>query len=192
MQNITNEYHMAYSDLHVNHAIKSGHLDQVKDKLGVKKSYDYLAKKKLNQVRGKTVGEAADQLRISGAVEFAGAMNMINRDVIHQDMDIDTLVDYSNGADKDTFIMLIGNKSDLIDKRIVSKEEAQTKAEQYNIAFLETSAKNGDNIEKAFTELVEQIYKANISIQHNEEVIEESNGEGVNLENKEEKKKGCC
>ena len=46
----------------------------------------------------------------------------------------------------------------------------------------------------AFNELVEQIYKTiiSISIQHNEEEIEEFNGDEVNLENKEEKKKGCC
>ena len=48
-------------------------------------------------------------------------------------------------------IMIIGNKSDLEGQREVSREEAQTKAEQYNIAYLETSAKSGDNINKAFT-----------------------------------------
>ena len=105
------------------------------------------------------------------------------------------LLDLKTNGDKDILIILIGNKSDLIDKREVSTEEAQTKAEQYNIAFLETSAKTGDNIVKAFTELVTQVYNTNISLQQSNFEIEENNSDGVNLVNKSEektKKKGCC
>ena len=105
------------------------------------------------------------------------------------------LLDFKTNGDKDILIILIGNKSDLIDKREVSAEEAQTKAEQYNIAFLETSAKTGDNIVKAFTELVTQVYNTNISLQQSNFEIEEHNSDGVNLVNKSEektKKKGCC
>ena len=104
------------------------------------------------------------------------------------------LIDLRTNADKDILIILIGNKSDLVENREVSKEEAQTKAEQYNIAYLETSAKSGDNIAKAFTELVEQVYKANISTLQSDVHIEDCNGDGVNLNKDEEKtkKKGCC
>ena len=105
------------------------------------------------------------------------------------------LIDLRTNADKDILILLIGNKSDLIDTREISEEEARTKAEQYNIAFLETSAKTGDNIAKAFTELVTQVYNTNISTQQNNFEIEENNSDGVNLVNKSEektKKKGCC
>ena len=105
------------------------------------------------------------------------------------------LIDLRTNGDKDILIILIGNKCDLIDKREVSVEEAQTKAEQYNIAYMETSAKNGDNIIKAFSELVSQVYYANITMQQNNVQIEGNNGDGVNLVNKEEekkKKKGCC
>ena len=104
------------------------------------------------------------------------------------------LIDLRTNADKDILIILIGNKRDLMDNREVSVEEAQTKAEQYNIAYMETSAKSGDNISKAFTELVEQVYKANITMLQSDVQIEDSNGEGVNLNRDEEKikKKGCC
>ena len=105
------------------------------------------------------------------------------------------LLDLKTNGDKDILIILIGNKADLLEKREVSIEEAQTKAEQYNIAFLETSAKTGDNIVKAFTELVTQVYNTNISTQQNNFEIEENNSDGVNLVNKSEektKKKGCC
>ena len=105
------------------------------------------------------------------------------------------LLDLKTNGDKNILIILIGNKADLLEKREVSIEEAQTKAEQYNIAFLETSAKTGDNIVKAFTELVTQVYNTNISTQQNNFEIEENNSDGVNLVNKSEektKKKGCC
>ena len=105
------------------------------------------------------------------------------------------LLDLKTNGDKNILIILIGNKADLLEKREVSIEEAQTKAEQYNIAFLETSAKTGDNIAKAFTELVTQVYNTNISTQQNNFEIEENNSDGVNLVNKSEektKKKGCC
>ena len=103
------------------------------------------------------------------------------------------LIDLRTNADKDILILLIGNKSDLSDKREISEEEARTKAEQYNIAFLETSAKSGDNVDKAFTQLIEQVYNANMSMLQSNIEIEENNGDGVNLVNKDDtKKKGCC
>ena len=104
------------------------------------------------------------------------------------------LIDLRTNADKDILIVLIGNKSDLLDNREVSSEDAQTKAEQYNVAYMETSAKNGDNISKAFTELVEQVYKANISLLQSDVQIEDNNEDGVNLNKEEEKtkKKACC
>jgi Ras-related protein Rab-11A len=104
------------------------------------------------------------------------------------------LIDLRTNADKDILILLIGNKSDLIDTREISEEEARTKAEQYNIAFLETSAKTGDNINKAFSQLIEEVYKANISLLQSNIEIEENNGDGINLVEKKDqtKKNGCC
>ena len=69
------------------------------------------------------------------------------------------VTDLKTNGDKNISIVLIGNKSDLEDKREVEKEEGIKKSEEYKIAFLETSALNGDNIDKAFNELLEQIYQ---------------------------------
>ena len=105
------------------------------------------------------------------------------------------IIDLKTNCDKDMLIMIIGNKSDLEEERDVSKDEAQAKAEQYNIAYMETSAKNGDNINKAFHEIIEQIYNNADLMAKNDATIGENNGEGVNLSNKEEeekKKSGCC
>lgn len=55
-------------------------------------------------------------------------------------------------------IVLIGNKSDLANKRQVKYTEGKKLAETWgNSAFLETSAKNGENVEKAFATLVREI-----------------------------------
>ena len=105
------------------------------------------------------------------------------------------IIDLKTNCDKNMLIMIIGNKLDLEEERDVSKDEAQTKAEQYNLAYMETSAKNGDNSEKAFHEIVEQIYKNADLMAKNDATIEENNGEGINLANKEDeekKKSGCC
>ena len=55
------------------------------------------------------------------------------------------------------FILLVGNKSDLNDQREISEEEVKKKAEVYNIAFCETSALKGNNIEFAFESLIDKI-----------------------------------
>ena len=46
--------------------------------------------------------------------------------------------------------MLVGNKTDLVDKRQVSIEEADAKARELNVMFIETSAKAGFNVKALF------------------------------------------
>ena len=120
----------------------------------------------------------------------------ISRRITFENID-NWLIDLRTNGDKDILIILIGNKSDLNSKREVNKDEAETKAEQYNIAFLETSAKNGDNIEKAFSELVEQVYNANKnSIEKHDVKVEGNNEDGISLQkddvDEQKKNKGCC
>ena len=43
--------------------------------------------------------------------------------------------------------MLIGNKSDLANKRAVSREEGESFAQKNGLTFLETSAKTAENVE---------------------------------------------
>lgn len=50
----------------------------------------------------------------------------------------------------DVIIMLVGNKTDLSDKRQVSTEEGERKAKELNVMFIETSAKSGYNVKQLF------------------------------------------
>jgi len=56
----------------------------------------------------------------------------------------------------DVGIILLGNKCDLENHRQVSSEQGMALATKYGILFLETSAKTGHNIEKAFNEIVKR------------------------------------
>ena len=48
----------------------------------------------------------------------------------------------------DVIIMLVGNKTDLQDKRQVAMEEGERKAQELNVMFIETSAKAGYNVKQ--------------------------------------------
>jgi len=63
-------------------------------------------------------------------------------------------------AAEDGAYLLLGNKSDLKTERRVSKEEGDALCQELNaIEFIETSAKYGENVEKAFQSLVSFILK---------------------------------
>ncbi|XP_072519384.1 ras-related protein Rab-41 isoform X4 [Salminus brasiliensis] len=50
----------------------------------------------------------------------------------------------------DVIIMLVGNKTDLADKRQVSVEAAEKKARELSVMYIETSAKAGYNVKQLF------------------------------------------
>jgi len=55
-------------------------------------------------------------------------------------------------------IVLVGNKCDMATRRVVKTGEGKKLAESWsNLAFIETSAKTGDGIDKAFATLVREI-----------------------------------
>ena len=104
-------------------------------------------------------------------------------------------------ASEDVLIMLVGNKSDLEDKREVQIDEAKKKAEQHKIAFCETSALKGNNIEQAFDSLIDEIAKKVEKEKLSEvKVIKESIPITLDTNEKKEKdngknnnnKKNCC
>lgn len=50
--------------------------------------------------------------------------------------------------DENVPFLLVGNKSDLDDRRQVSADEAKARAEQWGVCYVETSAKTRANVDK--------------------------------------------
>ncbi|XP_065680883.1 ras-related protein Rab-26 isoform X1 [Hydra vulgaris] len=90
-------------------------------------------------------------------------------------------------ASTDAVVMLLGNKADLTKERQVKREEGEKLAMNFNVPFLETSAKTGINIELAFEAV-------------SRELISHSKANGFNSSHfnigqyvtEKERKPGCC
>ncbi|KAE8676402.1 Ras-related protein RABA2c [Hibiscus syriacus] len=103
-----------------------------------------------------------------------------------------------NHADSNIVLMMAGNKSDLNHLRAVSEQDGQNLAEKDGLSFLETSALDATNIEKAFQTILTEVYhivskkalaaqeaKANAAIPGQGTTIDVADASGNT-------KKGCC
>jgi len=91
----------------------------------------------------------------------------------------------SEGVNK----ILVGNKCDMNDKRVVSVEKGQELANEFNIPCIETSAKNNINVEAAFIKLATEI-KSRLIDSADDKTPKK---DGVKLTEKPDKKAaGCC
>ena len=67
--------------------------------------------------------------------------------------------DCLNNCSKTIYMILVGNKSDLEERRVVSKEKGEELAIKYGIKFYETSAKEGINVKNVFINSIDEIAK---------------------------------
>jgi Ras-related protein Rab-2A len=98
---------------------------------------------------------------------------------------------------KDILICLVGNKSDLESKRVISTEEGKKFAEDNGLLFYETSAQNGNNIEDMFnkvtSDIVNRIETGKIQLDTHNTGIKIGKYPNKEIEQAlEKKKKGCC
>ncbi|XP_046846981.1 ras-related protein Ral-a-like [Xenia sp. Carnegie-2017] len=60
-------------------------------------------------------------------------------------------------GDENIPFLLVGNKADLEDKRQVTQDVARSKAEEWKVPYVETSAKTKENVDKVFYDLMLEI-----------------------------------
>ena len=111
--------------------------------------------------------------------------------------------DLKESGDDDVSILIVGNKCDLEASREVTTDEVKKKAELYKMAYCETSALKGENIDNAFRTLIKIVVEKNEKKKNEEDKYgNKSNviSTGVTLETKiisEEKRQKnkygkCC
>ncbi|MCL7034971.1 hypothetical protein MKW94_017062, partial [Papaver nudicaule] len=84
--------------------------------------------------------------------------------------------------------LLVGNKCDLVDQKVVDTETAKAFADSLGIPFLETSAKEGSNVEQAFLTMAAEI-KKKMGNQH----ASDNKGSTVQMKGQPiQEKSNCC
>ncbi|GBG59356.1 hypothetical protein CBR_g38384 [Chara braunii] len=92
----------------------------------------------------------------------------------------------------DVIIMLVGNKTDLVDKRQVSIEEGDAKAREFGVMFIETSAKAGFNIKALFRKIAAALPGMEaVSATKTEDLVDVKLTPTVNPPQAENKAGGC-
>mmetsp|Transcript_17221 Transcript_17221/g.17140 ORF Transcript_17221/g.17140 Transcript_17221/m.17140 type:complete len:111 (+) Transcript_17221:344-676(+) len=100
-------------------------------------------------------------------------------------------------------VMLVGNKCDLEDKRSVKSDDALAYSQRNNMAFMETSALDSTNVDKAFEKIVNLIYdqtikntestkKSEQSVVGPTKKIESTREEKIRVQKDSQSKSGCC
>merc|ERR1711920_1177608 len=102
-----------------------------------------------------------------------------------------------NHADDDARKIIVGNKCDMNEKRLISTYRGQELAMSQEVDFIETSASTGENVEKAFETLVKRCLehlekKGELHAgPHNQKRVKVG-GSSKNFANSDDESKGGC
>jgi Ras-related protein Rab-1A len=103
------------------------------------------------------------------------------------------LIEIEKNANKNVYKLLIGNKSDLEEKRKVTYQEGKDFATSNGMQFMETSAKTASKVQEAFELLTQEIIKASVTkdrgMEKKEKAVHLSQGVSDLSTNQ---KSGCC
>ena len=103
------------------------------------------------------------------------------------------LIEIEKNANKNVYKLLIGNKSDLEEKRKVTFQEGKDFATSNGMQFIETSAKTASKVQEAFELLTQEIIKASVTkdrgMEKKDKAVHLSSGVS-DLSTKQ--KGGCC
>ena len=93
-------------------------------------------------------------------------------------------IDELRTTGNEALIFLVGNKCDLEESRVITKEEAQTYARSLSIEYTETSAKMNINITELFENIARKLPKNEKGLVDRDEVV--ITGDKTSTKN------GCC
>ena len=102
------------------------------------------------------------------------------------------LIEIEKNASKNVLKVLIGNKVDLEDKRVITYNQGKEFADTYGLKYIETSAKKNLNVNEAFETLGRELIEAS----DDKRIIKQKPNKKVTVSNAQdltpEQKKGCC
>ncbi|KAG1054111.1 hypothetical protein G6F43_003856 [Rhizopus delemar] len=90
---------------------------------------------------------------------------------------------------EDVIIVLVGNKSDLSDKREVTTDDGEKRAKELSVMFIETSAKAGHNVKTLFKKIAQSLPGVDGSTIQSDS---KDSMQKVNLNNTESNTSGCA
>ncbi len=102
------------------------------------------------------------------------------------------LIEIEKNANKNVLKVLIGNKTDLEDKRVITYNQGKEFADTYGLKFIETSAKKNLNVSEAFTTLGRELMQAS----EEKKIIKQKQNKKISVAKVQDlntpKKNGCC
>ena len=102
------------------------------------------------------------------------------------------LIEIEKNASKNVLKILIGNKTDLDDKRVITYNQGKEFADTYGLKFIETSAKKNLNVNEAFETLGRELMQASDEKKIVKQKQNKKNSVAKVQDLSVEKKGGCC
>jgi Ras-related protein Rab-1A len=136
-----------------------------------------------------------ERFRSIAKTQYRGSQGVIIIYDVTEKKSFDKIVNWvdsikENSDTQNVEILLVGNKIDMVNERVVQLAEGNELAKNFGINFIETSAKTGENVETAFYSIIKKIFdkeknKESVKIKITTQVINEDKVE-------KKKKSKCC